>query len=225
MTRWRAPSPATSASTFPAARPSWCATCRAPAASRRQTISIPAPSMTAPSSAVVSEQPAARAAVRHQGGALRPDQVQLARLAERRDRHGAGLACGAGEFGRRPAQARNRDGRVRRQLDAGLLRARAQRDARNQDKGHSRLSRPERRLPRHGTRRARRLSERVLQRAVVDAADLARREEGQGHRAVWPGEDEGTRRRAVRARSRHRARTTSCCCRSPPRRSRSGGRF
>src|SRR6516164_5572028 len=46
-----------------------------------------------------SEQHAVRAAVRHQGGALRPRQVQLAGLAELGDRHGAHLARGAGEFG------------------------------------------------------------------------------------------------------------------------------
>ena len=87
------------------------------------------------------ERPAARAAVRHQTGAVRPAQVQLARHAERGNRDGAGLAHGAGEFGRRFAPARNRNGRVRRQLDTGILRAAAQRDARHQDESHSRLTR------------------------------------------------------------------------------------
>ena len=119
------------------------------------------------------QRDAARTAVRHQDGALRRHQVQLARHAKLRSQHGAALAHRAGELGRRSAHARDHDGIVGRQLDAGVLRAAAQRNARHQDEADPRLSRAERCLPRHGARRARRLSERVLLGADLDTADLA----------------------------------------------------
>ena len=82
----------------------------------------------------------------------------------------------------------------------------------------------ERRVPRHGARRTRRLSERVLQRAVVDAADLAGGEESQGHCAIWAGEACSAGRRAVRARSGERIHRTSSSWKPPSRRSPWAGR-
>ena len=137
--------------------------------------------------------------VRHQGGALRRHQVQLARHAELRGQHGAALAHGAGELARGPADQGDQHGRVRRQLDAGVLHAAAQRHARHQDEADQRLSGPERRLPGDGARRARRLSERVLLGADLDAAELAARQAGQGDRAIRAGAAEGT---AATCRSR-----------------------
>ena len=65
-----------------------------------------------------AEQHAVRAAARHPRGALRPDQIQLARHAERRDRHLRGVERGAGEFARRRQDARDHGRRRRRQFDA-----------------------------------------------------------------------------------------------------------
>ena len=84
-----------------------------------------------------AEQHPVRAAVRHQGGALRPGEIQLARLAQRRDRHGAALARGAGEFHRGASPAGGRGRRLRRQLDAGVLHPAAERDARHPDESRS----------------------------------------------------------------------------------------
>ena len=193
-------------STFPAIRPSSCATCRAPAGSPRPIIFMPPPTRDGSVLGLIQNDPPFEPLFGTPEAQFDPRQfnwlgtpsVETAMVL---------VWQTVPVFSVDDLRtARDHNGRVRRQFDAGVLRAPVQRHARHQDESHSRLSRAERRARRHGARRARRLSERVLQRVVVDAADLAcgRHRARASYNSV-PTSCR-TRRRAIRARSGERRR-------------------
>ena len=120
--------------------------------------------------------------------------------------HGAAVAHGAGEFGRRAGAPQKPNGRVRRDSTPAFYTRLL----------NATLGTKMKLIPGYpGQNDAFLAMERgeldgypsVFYSALyLDAAELACRKEGKGHRAVRPGEDEGIGRRAVRARSHHQRR-------------------